>query len=264
MKFLFFISFLISIPGFSQIEFIKIDTLSWSITNLSATSFRNGDPIFNARTREEWIQCLSDGIPAYCDYKNDSTIGNRFGRIYNWFAIADPRGLAPKGARISNNRDWSDLYIFINQGVYNWQNKGLVGLRLRSVHGWRNASPGENQYNFNILPGGYRNENGEFVGLGNETALWVRDTLSYGVVSKSNAMMSPFAIVNGINPDIVFTNDGKKTGCYVRLVYGLEEGLFAGMPKQNDEDFFEGQETSSGDFTRKNSKKLGVDRKDKP
>jgi uncharacterized protein (TIGR02145 family) len=92
---------------------------------------------------------------------------------------------------------------------------GLVGQRLRSKEGWKNSSTGENYFDFNLLPGGYRNENGEFVGLGAETALWVRDTMSYGVVSKGNALMSPFAIVNGTKPDVLFTNDGKKSGCYV-------------------------------------------------
>ena len=166
----------------AQIEFVQIDTLNWSITNLSVTSFRNGDPIRNAKTREEWIQCLSDGIPAYCDYNNDSTIGNRFGHLYNWFAIADPRGLAPIGSRVSNNRDWSSLYSYINKDVFNWESKGLLCERLRSTEGWNSPKKGENWYDFNLLAGGYRNENGEFFGLGAETSIWVRDTLSYGVV----------------------------------------------------------------------------------
>jgi len=221
----------------AQIEFVQIDTLSWSITNLSVTTFRNGDPIRNARTREEWIQCLSDGIPAYCDYKNDSTFGNRFGHLYNWFAIADPRGLAPIGARVSNNRDWSSLYRYINKDVFNWESKGLLCERLRSIEGWNCPKKGENWYDFNLLAGGYRNENGEFFGLGAETSIWVRDTLSYGVVSRGNAMKSPYALFHGLKPDVIFTNETKKTGCYVRLVYGKEEGLESKKQPQSDADF---------------------------
>ena len=240
MKLLFFFLCAVSFATHAQRDFKQIDTLSWSIKNLDVTTFRNGDEIFNAKTREEWIECLTNGTPAYCDYRNDTTLGRIYGHIYNWFAIADPRGLAPKGARVANNRDWSSLYIYTNEGVYNWANMGLVGQRLRSREGWKNSSTGENYFDFNLLPGGYRNENGEFVGLGTETALWVRDTMSYGVVSQGNALMSPFAIVNGTKADVLFTNDGKKSGCYVRLVIGNEFGLSSKLPPRNDEDFING------------------------
>ena len=101
----------------AQIPFVSIDTLTWSVENLRVTTFRNGDEIRNAKTREEWIECLTNGIPAYCDYRNDTTLGKRYGHLYNWFAIADPRGLAPLGARVANNRDWSSLYLTVNEDV---------------------------------------------------------------------------------------------------------------------------------------------------
>ena len=219
----------------AQIPFVSIDTLTWSVENLRVTTFRNGDEIFNARTREEWIECLTNGIPAYCDYRNDTTLGKRYGHLYNWFAIADPRGLAPLGARVANNRDWSSLYLTVNEDVFNWQNMGLFSKRLRSTVGWNNAQAGENRYDFNILPGGFRNQNGEFSGMGMETAIWVRDTMSYGVVSQGNALMSPYALVSGLKADVLFTNDGKKSGCYVRLVYGDEFGINSNIPKNNQE-----------------------------
>lgn len=260
MKHLFFLLCLWGITVYAQRDFIEIDTLSWSIQNLDVTTFRNGDEIRNAKTREEWIECLQNGIPAYCDYRNDTTIGRRYGHMYNWFAIADPRGLAPKGSRVANNRDWSDLYIYTNEGVYNWVNMGLVGLRLRSKEGWKNVAPGENYFEFNVLPGGYRNENGEFTGLGTETAIWVRDTMSYGVVSQGNALLSPFALFHGLKQDVLFTNDGKKTGCYVRLVIGKEFGLASKMPKRTDEEFINGygpnaKETSELEESKKNKKR---------
>ncbi len=240
MKHLFFLLCLVSLTMHAQRDFIEIDTLSWAIKNLDVTTFRNGDEIRNAKTREEWIECLTSGIPAYCDYRNDTTLGRIYGHMYNWFAIADPRGLAPKGARVANNGDWSSLYIRTNEGVVNWASMGLVGQRLRSTEGWKNAGPGENYFEFNLLPGGYRNENGEFAGLGTETALWVRDTMSYGLVSQGNALTSPFALIHGSKQDVIFTNDGKKSGCFVRLVIGIEYGLSSTLPKRTDEEFING------------------------
>jgi uncharacterized protein (TIGR02145 family) len=222
MKRLFLLSCLYSTALFAQIPMVQIDTLIWSVANLNVTKFRNGDEIRNARTREEWIECLQNGIPAYCDYRNDTANGRKYGHIYNWFAISDRRGLAPNGTRVSNNRDWRDLYLTANAGVFNWANMGLVGLRLRSSQGWEYAQPGENQFNFNILPGGYRNDNGEFVGLGTETALWVRDTLTYNWVTLGNAHSSPYGLIHSQKSDVIFQNDGRRTGCYVRIVLGFE------------------------------------------
>jgi uncharacterized protein (TIGR02145 family) len=208
-----------------KIELVNFNNDWWSMTNLSVTQFRNGDEIRNAKTRDEWVECLQNGIPAYCAYKNDTTLAKKYGYMYNWFAIADPRGLAPAKTRVAHNGDYSRLYIYVNNGAVSYPGTGIVGQRLRSKEGWEIGAPGENLDSFAILPGGYRNENGEFMGLGKETALWVRDTMSYGTVSLGNAFTAPYALVHGQKSDILFQGDGRRTGCYVRLVLG-EEAVF--------------------------------------
>jgi len=205
-----------------KIDLVEINDTYWSTTNLHVTKFNNGDEIRNARTREAWIESLQNGEPAYCAYKNDTSLARKYGLIYNWFAIADPRGLAPDKSRVANNEDYSKLYSYINAGISNYPGKGLVGLRLRDSLGWGVGHPGENYFDFGLQPGGYRNENGEFAGIGMETALWVRDTNSYEVVTLGNAYSSPYALIHGQNPDILFLGDGKRTGCYVRIVLGDE------------------------------------------
>lgn len=247
MKKLIFLLFSCALTAsfFGQIDFVQIDKLLWATTNLNQTTFRNGDPIRNAKTRAEWLYCLDNGIPAYCAYNNDTTLSKKYGLLYNWFAIADPRGLAPENTRVANNDDFSNLYIHTNipiEGrarVANWSNMGIVGERLRSKTDWNSLLQGENLYNYNLLPGGYRNENGEFHGLASETALWVRDTMSYGLVTRGNALTSPFALVNGKDPEMYFLSDGKKTGCYVRLVVGEEEGLSSKNAENQDEFFLQ-------------------------
>jgi len=217
--------FSLSLRAQGKIELVKINNDWWSMTNLSVTQFRNGDEIRNAKTRDEWVECLQNGIPAYCAYKNDTTLAKKYGYMYNWFAIVDPRGLAPERTRVAHNGDYSRLYIYVNNGAVSYPGTGIVGQRLRSVEGWDIGAPGENLDSFAILPGGYRNENGEFMGLGKETALWVRDTMSYGTVSLGNAYTAPYALVHGQKSDILFQGDGRRTGCYVRLVHG-EEAVF--------------------------------------
>jgi uncharacterized protein (TIGR02145 family) len=61
--------------------------------NLDGYRFRNGDPIPEARTKEEW----SKASPAWCYYENDPENGTKYEKLYNWYALVDPRGLAPEG-----------------------------------------------------------------------------------------------------------------------------------------------------------------------
>jgi uncharacterized protein (TIGR02145 family) len=97
-------------------EFLRIHGKIWMKNNLNVERFRNGDKIFEAKTDEEWKKAGELGIPAWCYYKNDNDIGRRNGKLYNWFAVNDPRGLAPEGWRVPSKQDWLDLESF-----YDWR-----------------------------------------------------------------------------------------------------------------------------------------------
>jgi len=239
----------ICVEGQGKIELVEINSDWWAITNLSVNQFRNGDEIRNAKTRDEWVECLQNGIPAYCAYNNDTTLAKKYGYMYNWFAIADPRGLAPEKTRVAHNGDFSRLHQTVNSGVVNEVNFNLLGLRLRDSIGWDISSRGENRYDFGILPGGYRNENGEFVGLGNETALWVRDTLFDGKLTLGNAYSSPYALIHGQKQNVIYQSDGKRSGCYVRVVLG-EAIIFTPKPPTIESESAE----KKGDSKKKSKK----------
>ena len=75
---------------------ITIGTQTWMAENLRTTKYRDGSAIPQVTADAEWID-LKTG--AYCNYNNtlaDDTIAT-FGRLYNWFAVADIRNLAPNG-----------------------------------------------------------------------------------------------------------------------------------------------------------------------
>jgi uncharacterized protein (TIGR02145 family) len=243
--------FSLSFRAQGKIELVKINNDWWSMTNLCVTQFRNGDEIRNAKTSDEWIECLQNGIPAYCAYKNDTTLAKKYGYMYNWFAIADPRGLAPEKTRVAHNGDFSRLHQTVNEGVVNGPNLNMVGVRLRDSLGWDIGAPGENQYDFGILPGGYRNENGDFVGLGKETALWVRDTLFDGKLTLGNAYSSTYALIHGQKPNVIYQSDGKRSGCYVRVVLG-EAVIFTPKPTINENESPENESDSKKKSKKKN------------
>jgi hypothetical protein len=91
------------------IKEMKIGNQIWMAENLNVDKFRNGDLIPEAKTDEEWITADENNQPAWCYINNDPATANNFGKLYNWPAVADPRGLAPEGWHIPNDMEWEKL-----------------------------------------------------------------------------------------------------------------------------------------------------------
>jgi uncharacterized protein (TIGR02145 family) len=108
---------------------IKIGGQIWMNKNLDIATFRNGDPIPEAKTPEEWRKAIDNKKPAWCYYENDSKNGKIYGKLYNWFAINDSRGLAPEGWRIPNKVDLEVFHSFLGE---NYASK------IRSKKLWKN------------------------------------------------------------------------------------------------------------------------------
>ncbi len=87
------------------VQGITIGKQVWMAENLATDRYRNGDPIRHAKSVEEWNDAISKQEGAWCDYGNEPDGG----RLYNWFAVADPRGLAPEGWRVPTDADWRKL-----------------------------------------------------------------------------------------------------------------------------------------------------------
>lgn len=83
----------------------------WMSTNLNVERYRNGDIIPEVKDREKW-KYLRTG--AWCYYNNDSNNGEKYGKLYNWYAVNDPRGLAPKGFHVATKSEWSSLIELLN------------------------------------------------------------------------------------------------------------------------------------------------------
>ena len=151
-------------------EEIKIGKQVWMSENLNVETFRNGDPILHAKTAEEWEKAGKNKQPAWCYYdnrsvQNDPENGENYGKLYNWYAVADSRGLAPKGWHIPTDDEWTVLTNFLGgeQGA---------GAMLKSKTGWSNNGNGTNSSGFNGLPGGFRNYDGTFGSIGKDGYWW--------------------------------------------------------------------------------------------
>ena len=92
---------------------VQIGTQVWMTKNLDVSTFRNGDPIPEAKTDEEWEKAGENKQPAWCYYNNDPGNGEKYGKLYNWYAVNDSRGLAPVGYHIPSDAEWTILTDFL-------------------------------------------------------------------------------------------------------------------------------------------------------
>lgn len=143
-------------------QVIKIGSQVWTVENLNVSTFQNGDPIPNAKTKEEWIEAYKNGKPAWCYYDNNERNGSWHGKLYNLHAITDKRGIAPKGFHIPSPGEWNTLITFLGGKEY-------AGIKLKSK-GYFN-SPCANITEFSGNYSGLRLSTGSFDGLG-QAAYW--------------------------------------------------------------------------------------------
>ena len=154
-----------SIENADSFKEVTIGTQTWMAKNLNVDKFRNGDSIPEVNTANEWQKAANEGKPAWCYYHNDPKQGKRYGKYYNWYAVNDPRGLAPKGWHIPNIIEWEKL--FNNLG-----GKDSAGKKMKSTSGWKYNGNGNNSSGFSGLPGGYRNDNGNLDVIGYSGDWW--------------------------------------------------------------------------------------------
>jgi uncharacterized protein (TIGR02145 family) len=144
---------------------VKIGTQAWAVANLNVITFRNGDTIPEAKTNKEWVEAGESGKPAWCYYNNDPVTGRKYGKLYNWFAVNDPRELAPEEWTLASDADWSQLAHYLG-------GPEAAGNKLKSIEGWIDGNNGSNESGFKGIPGGYRIENGIFKNSGSIGTWW--------------------------------------------------------------------------------------------
>ncbi len=146
---------------------VAIGKQQWMTKNLNVDRFRNGDLIPEAKTKEEWDKAGENGQPAWCYYDNKPENGDKYGKLYNVFAVKDSRGLAPDGWHIPNEDEWYALQSFLQKGI---------SKKLKSKTGWSGGKNGTDEFGFNALPAGRRKVCCMFDDLG-ERAQWWTSTI---------------------------------------------------------------------------------------
>lgn len=153
---------------------VVINGDTWMAENLNATHFRNGDEIPQVNSGSQWETLKT---PAWCYYKTDIKNGALYGKLYNWYAVTDERGLAPEGWHVATRNEW-------------WENLGKVdevGYRMKDPTFWDNtkytATPeGNNITGFTALPGGWRHYQDFYQEIGITGMWWSSNDPNYALI----------------------------------------------------------------------------------
>lgn len=191
-----------------DLKSVTIGSQTWTSQNLNVSSFRNGDLILQAKTLEEWKNALEDGKPAWCYYEFQESNGLIYGKFYNWYAVHDPRGLAPKGWHIPKIGEWDILINFVGSDR-TWDKM------VDTSNGWmQGISKTSNETGFSVLGGGLCGQS-SFGGVGLETAFWCAANDPSSIQNSSNLLTIHFGISWG---GVGKVYGEEKGGMYVRCV----------------------------------------------
>lgn len=143
-----------------------VENQGWSLFNLDVTTYANGDPIPEVQDQTTW-NSLTTG--AWCSYNNNPANDVIYGKLYNWYAVNDPRGLAPTGYHIPSAAEWSTLITCLG-------GDSIAGGKMKEVGttNWLAPNTGAtNSSGFTALPGGVRFPNFlAFQGIGDYAEWW--------------------------------------------------------------------------------------------
>ena len=179
---------------------LTIGSQVWTSKNLDVTTYRNGDVIPQVQDANAWAK-LRTG--AWCYFNNDASNGPKYGKLYNWYAVNDPRGLAPKGFHIPSDAEWTTLTDYLG-------GKEAAGTKMKSSFGWDENGNGTNSSGFAGFPGGYRNYDGTFNSIGRNGNWWS--------AAESNSNDAWYRNLNYFNGNVLRSDDFKQNAFSVRCL----------------------------------------------
>jgi len=156
---------------------IVIGTQEWMAENLNTSIYRSGDSILTGLNNASWTNTISG---AWEYYYGEESYACPHGKLYNWYACADARGLCPLGWHLPTDSEWSILINYLGgNGIAGGKMKA-TGTVEDSTGFWEPSNTGAtNISGFSALPGGSRYETGEFYGnIGTSGNWWSSSEIS--------------------------------------------------------------------------------------
>jgi uncharacterized protein (TIGR02145 family) len=146
---------------------IVIGNQEWMAENLKTSIYRNGEPIATNLTNAEWENTINTQIGAWTFYNNDSLYDCPYGKLYNWYAVADSRHVCPTGWHVPTDGEWTILTDYLGGGA-------VAGGKMKSTGTQYWVDPNQdatNESGFSGLPGGSRDYY-DVVGIVGDVGNW--------------------------------------------------------------------------------------------
>ena len=107
------------------IKSVTIGTQVWMVKNLNVATFRNGLAISEVQDKDGWYKAGDNKQPAWCYYNNDPKNGEKYGKLYNWYAVVDNNGLCPQGWHVPSDAEWDTLINYL-------EGKDVAGAKMKA------------------------------------------------------------------------------------------------------------------------------------
>ncbi|MGH1365352.1 MAG: FISUMP domain-containing protein [Calditrichia bacterium] len=154
----------------NEYQTIQIGSQVWMAEDLRVTRYRDGTKILNLIDSSDWSS-TQEG--AYASYENNDANGVEFGLLYNGLAVEDVRNIAPEGWRVPTDKDWKILETHLGISIEELDVASARGafeggmLKEIGTSHWNNPNVGAtNETFFTARPGGQRQDDGSYDGLG--------------------------------------------------------------------------------------------------
>ena len=189
---------------------VAIGDQCWFAENLRNEHYANGDPIPGELSDGDWSSTTSGAMTVYGEgtsivyHGSDDEVSNLadYGRLYNWYAVDDARGLCPSGWHVPTDQEYTTLIDGLG-------GTSVAGGKMKSSPEDSPSWDGTNTSGFSGLAGGYRNNLGGFSSEGNAGYFW--SASAYG-------SFAWFRLLSGGSSEVSRFNNYQRYGFSVRCV----------------------------------------------
>ena len=193
---------------------VLIGEQCWFAETFGSGNYENGDMIWSNLSDSDWENATMGAVAVYgegssaCDNVSpdgdacdESWSLNEYGRIYNWYAVDDTRGLCPSGWHVPTDGEWTVMTDGLG-------GESVAGGQMKTEYGW-NVNNGTNSSGFSGLPGGFRLNLGFFVSAGFFGGYWS---------SSPNGSNASFRYLEDDSELVISSNSNLRNGFSVRCV----------------------------------------------
>ena len=206
----------VSYQGYDY-ETVQIGEQCWFAENLRS-DYQDGDAIPSNLLDDDWENAITGAVSVYgqgesvCnayspngDACDETWSLEQYGKLYNWYAVNDERGLCPQGWEVPNNEAFDLLIDFLGGSQ-------VAGTELKSAFGWQNGGNGTDSSGFSAMPGGHRAPDGSFGSSGGSTYWWS----SSAAVSESGGWV--YALYQQTGHVGINNNEDRHNGLSIRCI----------------------------------------------